>query len=108
MRVTVAVFGDPPAGILAAPHCRSTPKGEQLVPQRLVLTARFTLLFPYIHDCPSSVDFQMSACNGAVDSLPARLHSYTAFDWSVNTQSSPLDESAVVAWVHVAPRSVDL
>src|SRR5437764_1856614 len=92
----------------AAPHCRSTPNGEQLVPHRFESAARSTLLLPYIHVLPSSTDFQTSACNGAVSTLPARLHSYTAFDWSVKTQSSPLDGSAVVACVHVEPWLVDL
>src|SRR5258708_38700699 len=54
-------------------------------------------LLPYSHVLPSSSDFQMSACKGPVDWLPARLHSYTAFDRSVKTQVSPLDGSAVVA-----------
>jgi hypothetical protein len=67
-----------------------------------------TLLLPYSHDFPSFSDFQTSAWSGPVDWLPARLHRYNAPDWSVATQSSPLDGSAVAALVHVAPWLVDL
>ena len=65
-------------------------------------------LLPYFQVFPSLVDFQMSAWSGPLDWLPARLHSYTESAWSVNTQSSPLEGSAVVVLVQVAPWLVDL
>src|SRR2546421_3556973 len=86
----------------AATQSRSTPKGEQLVPHCGIAPP------PCVHVVPWLTDFQTSACNGATPWLPARLHRYTEFAWSVARQSSPLRGSAVVTFFHVLPRSVDV
>src|SRR5437868_15247421 len=69
---TVAVFVVPPGGMYAAPHWRSTPNGEQLVPHTFEPRTMLAAFVPYIHVLPSSIDFQTSACRGPADSLPAR------------------------------------
>src|SRR5437660_8414870 len=83
--------------IEAAIQSRSTPKGEQLVPHWGMAPA------PCDHVFPWSTDFHASACSGATPWLPARLHRYTAFAWSVARQSSPLFTSAVVTCFQVFP-----
>jgi hypothetical protein len=75
MSTTLAVLVVPPGGMYASTHCRSTPKGLQLVPHRFEPAATSTLLLPYVHELPSSTDFHTSAWSGPVDWLPARLHS---------------------------------
>jgi hypothetical protein len=67
LNTTSAVFVVPPGGMYAAVHWRSTPNGEQLVPQ----TTMFAALVPYCH----ASDFQTSAWSGAAAWLPASLHS---------------------------------
>src|SRR4051795_11210566 len=69
---TALLVGSPFFGTDAAIQSRSTPNGEQLVPQELALPV--TVLVPRTHDLPPLVDFHTSACNGAPSSLPARLH----------------------------------
>src|SRR6266704_942938 len=101
MRTTSALAVVPPAGIEAATQSRSTPKGEQLVAHCGIVPR------PWVQVVPWSVDFQTSACSGATPSLPARLHRYTEFGWSVVRQSSPLFGSAVVTWLQLAPWLVD-
>src|ERR1700730_18792236 len=81
----------------AATQSRSTPKGEQLVAHWGIAPAPCVQLAPWL------TDFHTSACSGAAPWLPARLQRYTAVDWSVARQSSPLAASAVVTWLQLAP-----
>src|SRR5439155_27242658 len=90
-----------PDRIEAASQSRSTPNGEQLVPHC------GSAPWPCVQLAPPLTDFQTSACSGATPSLPARLHRYTAFAWSVARQSSPLLGSAVVTCCQSRPRSVE-
>src|SRR3954454_2674591 len=106
MSATSALLvGSPLCRTDAASQSRSTPNGEQLVPQELALPV--TVLIARTQDLPPLVDFQTSACRGAPSLLPARLQAYTAPVWSVVTQSSPLALSAVAVGFQVRPRSVD-
>src|ERR1700757_902810 len=89
----------------AATQSRSTPKTWQLVPHTEACRATAS---PRTQPCPWLIDFHTSACSGTVSALPFRLHRYTAPDWSVARQSSPLCGSAVATCDHVEPRSVDL
>src|SRR5438132_861750 len=99
MSTTSALEVDLPDRIDAATQSRSTPNGEQLVPHSGRAPS------PCVQEAPWFVDFQTSAWSGATPSLPARLHRYTAFAWSVARQSSPLLGSAVVVCDQVLPRS---
>src|SRR5438105_15766390 len=99
MSTTSAVLVVPPAGMDASTQSRSTPNGEQLVPH----TTGGRKPEPCVHVLPWLTDFQTSACSGAVPGVPARLQRYTAPDWSVSMQSSPLWGSAVVTCVHELP-----
>src|SRR5258708_37563235 len=96
--LSVVVLG---GRMAASVQSRSTPKGLQVVAHCGSSPA------PCDQVAPWSTDFHSSACSGALPWLPARLHMYTALDWSTPRQSSPLLVSATVAGCHVAPRSVD-
>src|SRR2546423_13699548 len=103
MSTTSAFFVDVAGGrIEAATQSRSTPNGLQLVPHCGSAPC------PCVQLAPWSTDFHTSAWSGATPSLPARVHRYTALDWSVAMQSSPLLGSAVVTWRQDAPRLVDV
>src|SRR6267378_8603904 len=91
-----------PDKIDAATQSRSTPNAEQLVAHCGSAPA------PCVQLAPPLTDFQTSAWSGATPSLPARLQRYTAFDWSVARQSSPLAWSAIPTFFQVVPRSVDV
>src|SRR5205807_8522717 len=97
MSTTSAFLVVPPAGMDASTQSRSTPNGELLVPVCGMAPD------PCVQLAPWFTDFHTSACSGATPSLPARLHRYTAPDWSVSMQSSPLWGSAAVTWVHELP-----
>src|SRR5439155_25206364 len=102
MSTTSALAVVPPAGIDAATQSRSTPKGEQLVAHCGIAPAPWVQLVPWL------MDFQTSAWSGATPWLPARLQRYTALDWSVARQSSPLFASAVVTCFQLEPRLVEV
>src|SRR5579863_6383200 len=108
MSTTSAVVVLPPGGMYAAPQGRSTPNGEQLLPQVFVPLAMSMAFVPVIQEAPSSSDFHTSAWKGAVAVVSIRSQMYSALDWSVNTHVSPLVVSATVALVQAAPASVDL
>src|ERR1017187_6413432 len=104
----VSVDGDTPV-IDEATHCRSTPKGLQLVEQLPAVVA----LLPYCQlqvvvqvVMSPAVSFQTSACSGALPlvMLP-RLHQYSELAASVLRQSSPLLLSGDWMLVQVAPWS---
>src|SRR5437868_8481107 len=99
MRTTSAVLVVPPAGIDAATHGRSTPKGEQLV----LPHAGTDGVVPFVQVWPCSVDLKTSAWRVEVPAMTLRLHRYTEFDWSVARQSSPLFRAAVVTGAQDLP-----
>src|SRR6266516_3333103 len=99
MRTTWAFAVVPPAGTDDATHCRSTPKGEQLVPHWLLpRNPSPWTQWQFVVHFTAVVDFQTSACRGRLLAVSlARLHQYSDLPWSVATQSSPLLLSA--GWI---------